>query len=105
MGGGRLSQYLNDRMNSGKATMKKPLKRLAVSGLLILSVGMTIFLPVFPWSARCRHVIKRVLERSEMRVAAWRGISPGLITLSGKLVARQQAVKGAEIEARFVAGR
>jgi len=79
--------------------MKKPLRRLAVSFLLIVSVGMAIFLPVFPWSARCRHVVKRVLERTEMRVAAWRGTSPGLITLSGKLVARQQAVRGAEIEA------
>ncbi len=79
--------------------MKKINRRLTVPCLLIVSVGAALFLPVLPWSARCRHVLKRVLAKAEMGVAAWRGASPKLIALSGRITSPRQAVKGAEVEA------
>ncbi len=76
--------------------MKKRLTALCLGALL---VGALLFLPVLPWSARCRHVVKKIAAKAEMKVAAWRGASPRLITLSGKIVSPPQAMKGAEVEA------
>lgn len=79
--------------------MKKMTKRLTALGLVALLVGALLFLPVLPWSARCRHVVKKIAAKAEMKIAAWRGVAPRLITLSGRIVAPPQATQGAEVEA------
>lgn len=83
--------------------MKKLLKkRLSYSSIGIVLLLTLMFLPGLPWSARFRHVVKKILTKAEIQAAAWKGESPQLVSLSGKLTTKQsnkQAVEGAEIEA------
>lgn len=74
--------------------------RLAAAGLLVLA-AMAV-LPGFPWSARCRHMIKRLGLRIEVSAATLTGQPPRLVSLQGRLVIRQpeaRALAGAEVEA------
>ncbi len=77
-------------------------KRTLWSGLGLLAILTTLFLPGLPWSARFRHSFKKVVTKAELKVAAWQGETPKLISLSGRVITKhgsKQSVEGAEIEA------
>lgn len=82
--------------------MKKPFKRTACSfvvfGLLLLFT-LTYGLP---WADRCRHVLSRMIIRMEMKVSAWQGVEPKLVSLAGRIIVkrpRRDSLKGAQVEA------
>jgi hypothetical protein len=82
--------------------MKRLLNRRSVRLCIGVVVLLTlVFLPGLPWSARCRHTVKRILTKAEIKAAAWKGEAPQLVSLSGRVTTRlanQQALAGAEIE-------
>ncbi|MBI3652309.1 MAG: carboxypeptidase regulatory-like domain-containing protein [Acidobacteria bacterium] len=83
-------------------TMNLRTKRTLGSGLGLIVVLTILFLPGLPWSARCRHTFKKLKMKSEMKVAAWQGETPTLISLAGRVImnhSRKQPAEGAEIEA------
>lgn len=85
-----------------KSVMKNAIKRSLVAGLAIALLLGILFTPGLPWSARSHHLLRRLNAKVEMRVAAWQGERPRLISLAGKVVARKagkEVLKGAEIEA------
>lgn len=69
-------------------------KRLLYISLLLLLVVTVLCAPPFPWSARFRHKLDRVIVKSEMTLAGWRGYKPRLISISGRV-----AIPGAQIQA------
>jgi hypothetical protein len=82
--------------------MKKAKKRVLVAGIATGLFLLTLFLPGLPWSARYRHILKKVKTKAEMRVSAWQGVQPKLVSISGKILTSRQdgaALKGAEVEA------
>jgi hypothetical protein len=81
-----------------KRWLNKRSSRSCIGVVLLLTL---LFLPGLPWSARCRHTVKRILTKAEIRAAAWKGEAPQLVSLSGRVTSRlanQQALAGAEIE-------
>lgn len=81
-----------------KRLLNKRSARLGIGAVVLLAL---MFSPGLPWSARCRHTVKRILTKAEIRVAAWKGEAPQLVSLSGRVttkLANQQALAGAEIE-------
>jgi transglutaminase superfamily protein len=81
-------------MNLREVTMAKYLKRAAVVLLSLAFLCAVLLLPVFPWSARCRYALNRVVVKAEMRLAKWRGAPPRLVSLSGKV-----SIPAAQIQA------
>ena len=79
--------------------MKLAIKRVNALAASVLFLGAILFLPGLPWSARCRHVIKRTLTKAELKISAWQGYHLGLISLSGRLVSQDRPMEGAEVEA------
>ena len=82
--------------------VRRPIKRAAYSCIGTLIVLLLFFCPGLPWSAQYRHKLKRALVRMEMRVSAWHGEAPKLVSLSGRIVLerpRKEPLKGAQIEA------
>jgi hypothetical protein len=67
---------------------------MAITALLLLITALGIFLPGLPWSARARHTLKRVIVRTEIRLAKWRGEDPRLASITGHI-----NLPGVEIEA------
>jgi hypothetical protein len=63
--------------------MKK--KRLAFVALAVACLLLGLFLPIFPWSARCRHSLKRLVTKAEIRWAKWHGHEPQLLSIAGAL--------------------
>ena len=74
-------------------------RRCWIPAALLISLVVGFLSPGLPWSARCRHLRKRLVTKAQMKAYKWRGISPKLISLSGKIMGRDQPFKGAEIEA------
>jgi Transglutaminase-like superfamily len=66
---------------------------------LLMSLLVGFLSPGLPWSARCHHILNRLMTKAEMKAYAWHGVSSKLISFSGKIVGRDQPLKGAEIEA------
>jgi hypothetical protein len=82
--------------------MKKAKRRVLALCIATSLFLLTLFLPGLPWSARYRHILKRVMTKAEMRVSAWQGVQPKLIGLSGKILTSRQdkvVLRGAEVEA------
>jgi hypothetical protein len=79
------------------AIMKK--KRSWILAALLMSLVVGFLSPGLPWSARCHHILNRLMTKAEMKAYAWQGVSPKLISLSGRIVGRDRPLKGAEIEA------
>ena len=82
--------------------MSKPIKRAAYGGIVIALLLLLLFCPGLPWSSQCRYALKRVVVKMEMRVSAWRGEQPKLVSLSGRVLLerlRKEPLKGAQIEA------
>ncbi|MCI0489039.1 MAG: carboxypeptidase-like regulatory domain-containing protein [Blastocatellia bacterium] len=80
--------------------MKKVRKRSITILLIALILPVILFWPGLPWSARCRHALKRWATKAEMKVAAWQGQSPRRISLSGRVTtASSGPLAGGQIEA------
>src|SRR6266404_2146637 len=60
-------------------------KRTAIISLVVSVALLVIFLPGLPWSAKLNHTLKRVVVKSEIRLARWRGKKPGLMSITGRL--------------------
>jgi transglutaminase-like putative cysteine protease len=60
-------------------------KRIVIGLLGTSVVLLAMFLPGLPWSAKFGHTIKRVIVRSEMRWARWRGKQPRFMAIAGRL--------------------
>lgn len=65
--------------------MRPRFKRAAIFILLIFIVLLVIFVPGLPWSSRTRHSLKRAIIKSEIRLAQWRGESPRLASIAGRV--------------------
>jgi hypothetical protein len=74
--------------------MRARFKVLLVVTTLALLLSAVLFLPVFPWSARCRHSLSKAWVKSEIRLARWRGHEPRLAAITGSV-----SVAGASVEA------
>jgi hypothetical protein len=79
--------------------MRKAANRLILGAVVLMLFFAVLLLPGLPWSARCRYLLKRVSSKAEMRVSAWQGLPPKLLSISGKIVTKEQTLKGAEVEA------
>lgn len=77
--------------------------RRVLTGSICIALLLTALLwPGLPWSARCRHVLKKMAVRAEMKVSAWQGEPPKIISLRGRVFTKQpdkEYLKGAEVEA------
>jgi len=88
--------------SSFKAVVKKQYKRSSYSLLgvgLLLTFALTYGLPL---ATRCRHALSKLVDRMEMKVSAWHGVEPKLLSLSGRIIAerpRRHSLKGAQVEA------
>jgi hypothetical protein len=60
-------------------------KRIATALLGTSVVLLALFLPGLPWSAKLRHTMKRVIVKSEMKLARWRGKEPRFMSIAGRL--------------------
>ncbi|HXG64157.1 MAG TPA: transglutaminase-like domain-containing protein [Blastocatellia bacterium] len=82
--------------------MRKTLRR-PVAGCVGLALFLAVLLwPGLPWSARCRHTLKRLALKAEVKVAAWQGEQPRPVSLSGRLTgsgAQVAALRGAQVVA------
>src|SRR6266404_1358034 len=74
-------------------------RRISISAAVLLTLVVGFLSPGLPWSARCRHLRNRLMTKAQMKAYKWQGVSPKLISLSGKIMGRDQPFKGAEIEA------
>jgi len=79
--------------------MKRAIKSLGLCVVALTLLVAGLFFPGLPWSARCRHIFKRVSARAEMKASAWQGLPPKLLTISGRMLAKGSALKGVEVEA------
>lgn len=60
-----------------------------VKRIFIILLGLSIllfalFFPAFPWAARSRHTLKKMMVNAEMKWAGWRGNTPRLASMAGK---------------------
>ena len=78
--------------------MRKATKRNSAGCALVILILVITFMPGLPWSARSIHFVKKLRAKAEMKVSTWKGIPPGLISLTGKVVGRKEALRGAEVE-------
>ncbi len=54
------------------------------------------------WAHRCWHVVSRIGVRLEMKVSAWQGVEPRLVSIAGRIIVerpRRDSLKGAQVEA------
>ena len=79
--------------------MKLRERRLILLILCITATGALLFTPGLPWSPQCRHFFKKIFTRADVTVAAWQGAPAELISLKGKIVGKNGALSGAEVEA------
>lgn len=82
--------------------MSKKIKRAAYGGLSTALLLLLVFCPGLPWSARYRHVMRRTMTKMEMKVSAWQGERPRLVSLSGNVILerpRRAPLRGGQIEA------
>ncbi|HYP30040.1 MAG TPA: transglutaminase-like domain-containing protein [Blastocatellia bacterium] len=78
--------------------MRKVTKRISAGCTLVILIVFVTFMPGLPWSAKSIHFVKKLRAKADMKVSAWQGTPPGLISLTGKIVARKGALRGAEVE-------
>lgn len=78
--------------------MRKVTKRVSAGCTLGVIILVITFMPGLPWSAKSIHFVKKLRAKAEMKVSTWRGTPPGLIGLTGRIVDRRQALRGAEVE-------
>ena len=50
--------------------------------LILLPAGL--FFPALPWSASCRHKLKKVIVGAEIKLRRWQGYEPGLVSIAGE---------------------
>lgn len=74
--------------------MRNRLKRTVILLLAAALALLLLFLPGLPWSARNSHTLRRAVVKAEMKLAGWRGHSPRLVSISGRINAA-----GAEVQA------
>lgn len=82
--------------------MKRAIKRATLSIMILTLLIIVLFLPGLPWSARCRHILKKLIVKADMKVSAWQGEPPKIVSLAGRVFTRQpnkEYLKGAEVEA------
>jgi Transglutaminase-like superfamily len=65
--------------------MRVRLKTTIIVTALVCVTLLLLFVPGLPWSARCRHYVKRTLIRAEMKLATWQGHEPRLMSIAGRL--------------------
>lgn len=65
--------------------MRFRFKRTAIIALSVSLVFLVTFLPGLPWSAKLHHTLKRIVVKSEMRLARWRGKNPRMMSIAGRL--------------------
>jgi len=73
--------------------MRPRFKRAAVLAVALILL-IVIFLPGLPWSPRARHTVKRVIAKTQMKLAKWRGKEPRLVSIAGRVNA-----PGAQVDA------
>jgi len=73
--------------------MRPRFKRAAVLGVALILL-IVIFLPGLPWSPRARHTIKRVIAKTQMKLAKWRDKEPRFVSIAGRVSA-----PGAQVDA------
>jgi hypothetical protein len=78
--------------------MKYKKRRLIVVTLCVTAASALLLTPGLPWSAQCRHFCKKLFTRADVTVAAWQGTPAELISLRGKVVGKNGALRGAEVE-------
>jgi len=78
--------------------MKESGKRIFAGCAGIALIYALLFIPGFPGSARCRYFVNKLRAKAEMKVSAWQGVTPGLISLSGRVVGGNGVLRGAEVE-------
>jgi hypothetical protein len=99
---GILYRLVKEPDSRGVGVKKILKKRISYSCIGIVLLLTLMFLPGLPWAARFRHIVRKIHTKAEIKAAAWKGESPQLVSLSGKLATRQsnkQILEGAEIEA------
>ena len=82
--------------------MKRKRARLTIALCVLAAGGTVLSLPGLPWSARCHYVARRAMSRFGATVAAWRGVRPRPVSLSGTLAgsgALVESLKGAQVAA------
>ncbi len=79
--------------------MKKANKQVAAALAGVALILCLMLMPGLPWSARCRHFIKKLRAKADMKVSAWQGVPPRFISLSGRIINKKESLKGAEVEA------
>lgn len=78
--------------------MRKATKRISAGCTLVILIVVIAFMPGLPWSAGNIHFVRKLRSKAEMTVSTWQGMPPGMISLTGKIVAKKEALKGAEVE-------
>src|ERR1044071_5555349 len=79
--------------------MKKANKQVAAALAGVALILGLMFMPGLPWSARCRHFVKKLRAKADMKVSAWQGVPPRFISLSGRVINKKEGLRGAEVEA------
>ena len=82
--------------------MNKRYKRAAYSFVGIAFVLLFALTYGWPWAERCRHVLSKMVVRLQMKVSAWQGVEPKLVSLTGRIIVerpRRDSLKGAQVEA------
>lgn len=82
--------------------MKAFVRRVLAATLCIALLLAALLWPGLPWSARCRHALKKLAVKADMKVSAWQGEPSKIISLTGRVFIKQpnkEYIKGAEVEA------
>ena len=79
--------------------MGKKTKRNIARGTLAVLLLALPFVPGLPWAAKSLHLVKKIRAKAEMKVSAWKGVSPMLVSLTGTIAGRNGPLKGGEVEA------
>jgi hypothetical protein len=63
--------------------------RIVRKGIVIALLGTSVVLlasslPGLPWSANLHHTIKRIIVKSEIKLARWRGKPPRSMSIAGR---------------------
>lgn len=86
MSSGRLNLFVSLTQRKTKGVLVVLL--LGVVGLVLLAL-----LPGLSWSAHCHHFLKKSLAKTQVQLAKWRGLSPQLASITGKI-----NIAGASVE-------
>jgi transglutaminase superfamily protein len=82
--------------------VKKQSRRAAFSSIVVGVALLFAFTWRLPWSARWRHALSKMAVKMAMKVSAWQGVEPKLVSLSGRVIVerpRKDSIKGAQVEA------